>query len=85
MSITWTLNDVIVVPWITVSPVQFIPGWTWDSGMIGPPPWASAALAGSNSPASTNRIEQSYADGEPPFRLLRGPARREQHTPQAAG
>ena len=37
MSITWTLNDEIVVPWTTVSPVQSIPGCTSESGMIGPP------------------------------------------------
>src|SRR3984885_408324 len=55
MSITWTSNDEIVVPWTTVSPVQSMPGWTSESGMIGPPA-ASALPAGRSRPASTVRM-----------------------------
>jgi hypothetical protein len=36
-SMTWTLNDEIVVPWTTDSPVHSMPGCTCDSGMIGGP------------------------------------------------
>ena len=67
--ITWTLNDEIVVPWITVSPVQFIPGWTCDSGMIGPAA-AHAALAGRHSPPSTRKMSRRTRISRP----LSGPS-----------
>ena len=54
-SITCTPNVEIVVPWMTVSPVQFIPGLTCDSGMIGPPcAWAPAADSDSTAAVDRN-------------------------------
>jgi hypothetical protein len=60
------LNGVIVVPWITVSPVQLIPGWTCDSRMIGPPA-ARAAFAGRHSPASTKIVSSRIRNFEGHF------------------
>jgi hypothetical protein len=53
--ITCTPNGEIVVPWMTVSPVQSMPGETSDSGMIGPPS-ARATPAGTRRPTEARRM-----------------------------